>query len=374
MSQPEFENPDFLDDVDSDVIQERMMENLPEDISNIEGDFPFDFTMPTAIELSELLTFTIPRAIMVAFPEYAWDEWLDLHGQRAHVIRQNAVAATGSLTITADAGVSIPAGTLFAVPSTSVNDAIEFESDEDLEFTTSGTKTVGITAAIAGTEGNVLANTIVIMSSPIDGVVSITNPEATSGGTDEEDDDAYYDRIHTAYESQMSYVGNDTDFIRWAQSIDGVGTVIVDTPAAGEVKLYVADTTGTPASTALCTAVYNYIVSPNDRSARLLPTACATLTVEPVAAMYVTFACTGLVLDDITIADVKTAFTKAIAEAFRSAKSDDVLRYNAARTAMASIEGVTDFGTFTMNDQTANITLDASEFPAIKALTFEEEG
>ena len=49
MARPDFEDPDFLEDTDTDEIQERMMENLPEDISQMEGDFPYDFTMPTAI-------------------------------------------------------------------------------------------------------------------------------------------------------------------------------------------------------------------------------------------------------------------------------------------------------------------------------------
>ena len=81
MARPEFVYPDFIEDNDADEIQERMMENLPADISDMEGDFPFDFTMPTAIEISQLIQFDVVRSLMIAFPEYAWDEWLDLHGE-----------------------------------------------------------------------------------------------------------------------------------------------------------------------------------------------------------------------------------------------------------------------------------------------------
>lgn len=49
MARPEFEVPEFVSESDSDQIQERMMGNLPADISDMEGDFPYDFTMPTAI-------------------------------------------------------------------------------------------------------------------------------------------------------------------------------------------------------------------------------------------------------------------------------------------------------------------------------------
>ena len=59
MARPEFEIPDFVADSDSNQIQERMMGNLPADISDMEGDFPYDFTMPTAIEISQLIQFLL---------------------------------------------------------------------------------------------------------------------------------------------------------------------------------------------------------------------------------------------------------------------------------------------------------------------------
>ena len=79
MAQPEFEVPDFIDGSTPEDIQERMMANLPEDIDDMPGGFPYDFTMPSAIEKSELIQFHLVRALMAAFPQYAWGEWLDLH-------------------------------------------------------------------------------------------------------------------------------------------------------------------------------------------------------------------------------------------------------------------------------------------------------
>ena len=75
MARPEFEVPEFVSESDSDQIQERMMGNLPADISDMEGDFPYDFTMPTAIEISQLVQFNLVRCLMVAFPEYSWGDW-----------------------------------------------------------------------------------------------------------------------------------------------------------------------------------------------------------------------------------------------------------------------------------------------------------
>ena len=98
MARPEFEVPEFVSESDSDQIQERMMGNLPADISDMEGDFPYDFTMPTAIEISQLVQFNLVRCLMVAFPEYSWGDWMDLHGAEAGVTRKEAVAATGTVS------------------------------------------------------------------------------------------------------------------------------------------------------------------------------------------------------------------------------------------------------------------------------------
>lgn len=126
MARPEFEVPEFVSESDSDQIQERMMGNLPADISDMEGDFPYDFTMPTAIEISQLVQFNLVRCLMVAFPEYSWGDWMDLHGGEAGVTRKEAVAATGTVSVTAAYGTVLAAGTVFAVPATDQMEAVEF--------------------------------------------------------------------------------------------------------------------------------------------------------------------------------------------------------------------------------------------------------
>ena len=54
-------------------------------IDDMPGGFPFDFTMPAALEKDEFINYHMVRALMIAFPQYAWDEWLDRHGQQVHL-------------------------------------------------------------------------------------------------------------------------------------------------------------------------------------------------------------------------------------------------------------------------------------------------
>ena len=108
--QPEFIRPDFMDGTSADDIHRRMMAELPDDIDDMPG--------PTAIEKSELINFHLLRALMIAYPQYAWDEWLDLHGQQVHLTRHEAAHATGVVTVTGSAGTELPAGTVFCTTAT----------------------------------------------------------------------------------------------------------------------------------------------------------------------------------------------------------------------------------------------------------------
>lgn len=68
----EFVPPDFVSGSNPEEIQERMMNNLPADIDDMPGGFPYDFTMPTALEKSELIQFHLVRTLMLMFPMWAW--------------------------------------------------------------------------------------------------------------------------------------------------------------------------------------------------------------------------------------------------------------------------------------------------------------
>ena len=85
--QPEFTRPEFIENNSAEEIHQRMMNNLPADIDDMPGGFPFDFTMPAALEKDEFINYHMVRALMIAFPQYAWDEWLDRHGQQVHLER-----------------------------------------------------------------------------------------------------------------------------------------------------------------------------------------------------------------------------------------------------------------------------------------------
>lgn len=115
--------------------------------------------------------------------------------------RQQAQAATGyavfSRNTPAPAAVTIPTGVTLQAAVTLANG-----SAVNVQFTTTGSGVIAIgqtasgavpiRAVVAGTIGNVAANTITSMvGTPVPGVTSVTNQAALSNGFDTEDDNSY---------------------------------------------------------------------------------------------------------------------------------------------------------------------------------------
>ncbi len=372
---PEFIMPDFLDGTAPEQIQERMMNDLPSDIDDMPGGFPYDMTMPTALIASELLNFHLVRALMVAFPQYAWGQWLDLHGEDINVYRNQATYAAGELKITGKKGTEIASGRVFSTAATSETAAVEFTSTQTVVIGEEGSAMVPIRAVLPGKGSNVGPNTVVLQNKPLEGITDVTNPEGITGGTEVETDDNYYARIQLENESEsLSFIGNDSDYKRWALSVDGVSTCIV-MPAwngPGTVKLVLVDSNGDPANEAICKAVYNYIVSPDDRSKRLLPTGTAELTVTGAETVEVAYECTGLDFDsEITnIEQIKADFKQEIEKVYNRARESGKLVYHQAESIITDLPGVNDYETFKVNGMEEDILLSAEDYPKTVSLTF----
>lgn len=370
--QPEFIRPEFIENNSAEEIHQRMMNNLPADIDDMPGGFPYDFTMPAALEKDEIINFHLMRALMVAFPQYAWDNWLDLHGQQVHVERHLPKRASGMVRVSGKPGIKIAYGTVFCTSATDTAQSVTFHAVEEAEIPAEGITLVPVEAEESGKGSNVAQNAVTLMAKPVGGITEITNPEPIRGGTEREGDNEYYDRIAAEYANRMTFLGNDSDYVRWAKEA-GAGDCIV-IPAAegpGTVKLVLVDGNGQPANEELVKEVYNHIVSPEDRNARLLPTACAKLVCGPTTTVKVDFTITGILHDETTdIGQIKADFAAAVREIYSFAKQRGILRYNDIRPVISDIAGVLDFKDFLMAGAMENIMLGSEEYPETGTLDF----
>lgn len=174
------------------------------------------------------------------------------------------------------------------------------------------------------------------------------------------------------YDNSLTFLGNDSDYIRWAKE-SGAGDCIVIPTAEGPgtVKIVLVDANGQPANDELVHKVYNYIVSPEDRSKRLLPTACAKLICGPATTVKIDYVITGLFYDETTtIKQIEKDFSTAVKAVYTVAKQQNILRYNDVRPIISNIAGVVDFEEFLMNGERENIQLNKEEYPETGSFHF----
>lgn len=368
----EFIMPDWLKGQDAETIHQRMMARLPPDIDNTEGGFPWDFTKPTALEKAELLQFHLVETIKIMFPEWSYGEYLDLHAKRVGLTRRAAGYAYAKVEVEGIPGTIIPAGFAFAVPSVNSQPAIEFRTEEAVEIAEDGKATVGVLAVLPGTGGNVPADAIVLMVSPMRGITAIKNPEKASGGTEEESDDSLRARIMEIEQGlDTGFVGCDADYIRWSKEVPGVGTSFVianwNPEVKNSVKLVVLDANGEPANDHILELVYNHIMSPEDRLSRKAPIGAILTVVAPVM-KEIAYSLSATLEDGYDATMVADSIAAAIQQYYIRAKTEGLVQYIHIHAIITQAPGIYDFTNLTMNGGIENIAIALDQYPVTASI------
>ncbi len=380
----EFTIPEFLENSSEDEIHKKMMDNLPEDIDKSEGGFPWDFTRPTAIEISELREYVLVEVLKSLFPSTCEESYLlDLHGSSRGITRRESVNATGYVSVTAAAGTVIPLGCIFSTEADEDGNTVSFISTEEVTVDDSGAADVPVEAEEGGAEGNVLPNTVVLQvgdetGNMLDEITSVTNPEGMTGGLDEEDDDDYRERIVDFCKSQdISYVGNVADYKRWALSVPGIGSATVISAENGDalVTLILTDQSGQPVDEDLRKAVYDYIMSPDNPEERLAPVG-AKLVIGDPESVIINITAT-VYLKDITKKQAEDDIRAGILSYLTDCTGgDNIVRLSGIYGILSDVLGIYDYTnvslTSTQIEGSNNLVIPDGMIPVLGTLTITE--
>lgn len=161
-------------------------EELPEDTVSVLRAF----YRPQAIRMVELQR-DLALVLDSAQIDHATEEQLDLLTALIGVPRLSATKSRGEVVFSRDTAATqdylIPSGTEV---STEGNDPAVYETTEARTLSSGNTSiSAPIGAVDGGTLGNVAPDTITVIRNPLPGVDSVTNPAATDGGTDRENDE-----------------------------------------------------------------------------------------------------------------------------------------------------------------------------------------
>lgn len=361
------ELPEFLKNKSTDEIHTKMLDSMPGDIDKSQGQHPYNYTRPAAMIASELCQQTLPEIIKLIFPMFAYGEWLDYHAQMRGISRRPATASSGTLQLTVTKNTNIPAGSQFSTASVDGQPSVVFETMQGKFNLPEGTTEIPVKCTQTGTVGNVIAGTVIFKLSQISGVTAVTNPEAITGGTEEEDDGSLRARIVSLDQSQsVSYVGSVADYKRWSLEVPGVGgvTVIPAQDDSGLVTLVITDSNGDPANEEICQNVYDYIMSPADPELRLTAPN-VKLSVIPPTITELSISATVEVSTGSSLEAIKSTFIQEVQSYLDTARSDGEVRYTQIGKILAGIPGVYDYDALTLNSGATNISITNTQLPQV---------
>lgn len=336
------------------------------DVSAVEGTFAYDTLAANAKEFEK--TYAEMDLMMdAAFLQVSWGKYLDYLGEElAGLTRRAATSAKVTLTISGTAGVTVPAGSLFATEGNT-----NFTTDNAAVIGDNSTVEADATAQASGSGGNVAAGTITKIPVSIYGVSSVTNASAAHDGYEEETDDALRDRILFAVR-QPATSGNVYHYAEWATAVSGVGAVKV-LPlwnGNGTVKVIVVDANKDTPSEDLLQKVRDTIMENAPIGATVTVTAPVLKTVN--VALKVT--------DGTGNADaIKAALTKyfkagVFGTNYTTQKATDTVTISYAQIGRIILDnsdttGVNDYDNLTINDGTDNIICAVDNLPVVGTVT-----
>jgi len=333
------------EDQTEDVIRQRMLDRVSSDLDKREGSFIYDGISPAAIELA-LAYIELDRVLQLGFAQTTYGQYLDYRAAEHGLTRKAATKATGQVTITGSQGTVVPAGSVFSTGS-----GVEFSTTAEVIIDATGQVTANIEAIEAGTAGNVPAGTITEIPVAIAGVTGVTNANPTTGGTDEETDEALVARLLEKVRLPATS-GNAAHYKQWALEVTGVGDAKVFPVWNGPltVKVVVIDGNKQPASAEIVQDVADYIEEVRPIG--------ATVTVESATGLSIDVTATVMLDTGAVLADVQAAFESSLTDYLESiAFQQNYVSYAKVGSLLLDTAGVLDYSNLLLNDAAANVSV-----------------
>jgi uncharacterized phage protein gp47/JayE len=169
--------------------------------------------------------------------------WLPRHGNTWGVPQDQPVAAVGNLVLPGGATETIiPEGFEF-----SINGGGVYEVVNAVTIEAAGTISVGISAAVAGTAGDLAAGVTLTAVSPLEGLISqsgIIDVNGVTGGQDLEATESWRSRIIQRIQ-QRGAGGDANDFVQWTLQVLPGAMVDPFSPGLGQITVALAMPTPT---------------------------------------------------------------------------------------------------------------------------------
>ena len=195
-------------------IKQRILNNTDIDVDKREGSFLNNMASPLSYELAK---FYIEQQDLVnmAFVKNGYFNYLDAKCEEYGIFRKQGTKAVGEVIFTGENGTLISNGSMLFVDDlyfVVLNDATIAENQAELV----------VEALEVGKQYNLLANTRLTLTEPINGVNDIYVKSNFENGTDVESDEDLRERFFTTIKKSYTS-GNVAHIEMWTLEVDGTG-------------------------------------------------------------------------------------------------------------------------------------------------------
>lgn len=352
--------------ISSEDVIARMKSDLKNKANKLEGSFASDNIQAVGKEVANLYS-RLNYLNDMHYTETAEGVWLDKDGMQFGVDRKKATKAIGEVTFYGKDNTVIPSG--FIV------------SSGDLDYQTTQYVTISdgkavskVIALMEGSLSNVAPN-MIDKHDTLQGLERVTNEKEITGGTDEEQDEDYRERILIKKRFQGTS-GNIYHYLHWALEVDGVGRAKVFPlwQGAGTVKVSILDANQKKANEDLVLKVKTHIDGGADRNGEALAPIGALLTVSTAEEVILNINANVILRPEIE------AHSEMVEQAFKEELQiyiDKNISYKDNKLTVAkmidilySVEGIEDIENFKVNNSLDTIRIGEEEILKVGEVSF----
>lgn len=340
-----------------DLMMNRMLDNVPDDLDKREGSVIWDALAPAAMELETAYIF-LDFILNQAFADTADRDFLILRArERGLNPYEPTYAVLKGVFEPFDAEVH---GKRFNIGE------LNYEVGDPV---TGEPGAYQMICETAGTAGHKILGTMV----PIDFVAGLQSAEATAiliPGEDEETTEHFRERYFNSFNNQ-AYGGNIQDYLEKTNSISGVGAtkVIPIWQGGGTVKLIILNSDYDIASSTLIETVQEIIDPPPQGTGVGLAPIGHTVTVVTGETVPINIKTTLEFDSGYSWTNLKSTIENVLEEYYLFLRQDwannqtTVVRISQIETRLLAIDGIVDITDTKINNSAKNLTLQVNQIP-----------
>lgn len=333
----------------------------PEYVDTREGSFFFIATQPAVIKFAEFYD-ALNQAVAASTIISSWEATLDRHAESFGTERLPATASVGVLKFSGATGTIISTGTTVSMEETEDFESPSFRVTEGGTIDESGVLQLQAVCTTEGQIGNVGADTVKVPQTTIEDLLSVTNENAFSGGSEVEDDTSLITRLQAKFRGEAG--ANVVWYEQRALEYPGVGevTVVPEHEGPGTVLLIVLDDESNPVDSTITDGLKDRLDPITGKGAGLAPIS-HNVTVTTAIELNIAVSAT-VTLDDDSSLDgdnatqaVRSLIQSAVVNLINALKPGESVVYNQVLSAFFQVPGVINVSNLTLNGDSMDVVI-----------------